>query len=211
MQMDFASSRLDGMAAWSCRLASARAPQRLGQIWLSACRLPDLVFPAQAQWHQVQVLDSRLDGCDLSGAVLTQCAFVRSVLDGLRAVALRAPYLSFWQCSLRGADLSQAELEGANFEDADLTDAKLVSSNLQRSRLVRARCGGARFVDARLSQADASHLQAGDADFSGSQFDLVNVHDAQLGQARWDGCDRRRLRQTDPVLLQAQQWHPTKP
>src|SRR5690606_36300131 len=114
MQLDVSSSRLDGKAASSCDFTSARAPQRLGQIWLSACRMSGLTFPAQTQWHQVQVLDSRLDGCDLSGAVLTQCAFVRSVLDGLHAVALRAPYLSLWQCSVRGAYLSHAELEGAN-------------------------------------------------------------------------------------------------
>src|SRR5690606_15029072 len=171
---------------------------------------PGLVFPAQAQWHQVQVLDSGLGDCDLSGASLTQCAFVRSVLDGLHAVALRAPYISFWHCSMRGAALSHAALEGANFEDADLTDATLVGSNLRRSRLVRARTDGASFVGADLSQADASHLQAGDADFSGSQLDLVNVHDARLALARWDGCDLSRLRQTDPVLLRAQQWRPPK-
>lgn len=209
-QPDFSSSQLDGLAATACRFISARLPHRLNRAWISECQMPDAIFSEPAHWHQVQVLRSQLPNWDLSNATFTQCAFGGSMLDGLRATALRAPYLSFWQCSMRGAELSQAELEGANFDRADITDARFTNSNLTRARLVQAQTGGASFVYANLTQADASHLQAGDADFSRSRLDLLNVHGAQMDQACWQGCDRSRLRGTDVALLRAEQWQAAK-
>lgn len=205
-EADFSSSCLDNIAISHCDLNAARLPARLNKAWFSTCQMADLSFNEPAQWHQINVLESNLVCFDLSEATLTQCSFVRCVLDALRASGLKAPYLSFWQCSLREANLSRAALEGANFEEADLSNAQLSGSHLLRARLVRAKTHGATFIKADLSQADASYLQAGNADFTGSQWDLTNGHGAELAQARWTDCNRSSLRLTDAVLLRAEQW-----
>jgi uncharacterized protein YjbI with pentapeptide repeats len=207
-QADLASSCLDNIAVSTCDLSSASLPSRLQKAWFSMCQLSYATWNEPAQWHQVHVLESEAKSWSFSNAALTQCSFIRCELDGLQAQALHGPFLTLWKCSVQNAEFSKAMLEGANFEDADLSNTHFNHSTLIRARLVRAKTPGALFIQADLSQADASYLQAHDADFSGSQLDLTNVHGAQLDQARWDDCNRNRLRQTDPALLQAEQWRP---
>lgn len=203
---DFTAGDLDDLAASSCDLSSARLPHRLEKAWISACKMPGVVFSKPPCWHQVQILESELQAWDLSGASFTQCAFVRCALEALRAQALQGPYLSFWHCNLHEADLSQAQLEGANFESADLSRATLNGSRLVRARLVRAQTRGAHFIKADLTQVDASYLDAANANFTESQWELANVHGAQLEQANWTNSERKQLRLTDPALHTAEQW-----
>lgn len=205
----FATSCLDNIAASTCDLTAASLPSTLQKAWFSMCQLSNAIFNNDMTWHQVHILESEAQSWHLPQATLTQCSFIQCNLDGLQALHLQGPFLTLWKCSIRHADFSNAMLEGANFEEARLDQTKFNRSMLVRARLVRANTPGTTFIQADLSQADLSYLSASDADFTSSLLDLTNIHGAHLEQARWDNCNRNRLRLTDPVLLQAEQWKPS--
>lgn len=206
-QADFTDADLARLAARQCSLADVRLPLQFGPAWLSHCRLSPLQA-GRASWQQVQLQECLLPGVRLAGALLEQCAFRQCDLTRADLSESRAAYVSFWRSRLQGALLARAELTGALLTEAGLDGADFSQAVLDTAHLAGASARAARFTGARLEYADASHLDAAAADFSRAMVHGLNLHAAQLQDARWDGCARDTVRGDDPTLLAAETWQP---
>jgi uncharacterized protein YjbI with pentapeptide repeats len=175
---------------------SPRGPDEVSGVELIGCVLTGLRLTGRI-FDRLRLMDVVLDGCDLSGAVvssgswtrvqLTNCRMSGVVLSGLQAqdvhvVGCRADEavlrMSSWKSSafeatdLRGADVYDAELLGAALRSCDLTGAtfskaRLTGAQLQGSR-VDGVIGGEAFRGVRISGAQVLPLAL-------SVFDALDI------------------------------------
>ncbi|WP_158743553.1 DUF2169 domain-containing protein [Acidisphaera sp. L21] len=88
---------------------------------------------------------ARLDGADLSRAVLNWAIFAEASLDGAKFDRAWLEDSKFDEASLRGAHLTRAKMVRASLEWTDLTDADLSGSNLYNAGLYNADCTRLRY------------------------------------------------------------------
>ncbi len=102
---------------------------------------------------------------DLTGAMLRDATFQRSVLDG---------------STFDGADAFRAKFISASLEGTSFINARLFQADLTRAILAEADLSGADLRGARLVRADLSG-----ADLTGARLEGADLRDANLSLATW--------------------------
>lgn len=143
---DFSGARLDKATFVNVRGDRAR---------FEGADLRRAVFALGCSFAGADLRGARLDGCNLSGAVLRGADLSRAALDGGNLSA----------CDMQGAKLYRVVARGARFSGADLRDADLTSANLMRATFHETRLAGATFKGANLFRADFDEV-LGDASTS---------------------------------------------
>ncbi|CAG8811479.1 22979_t:CDS:1, partial [Racocetra persica] len=129
---------------------------------------------------QVGVLLKNLNGCNISGADLSNGKF-----NNLQAVKAKLNNVNFENIELKNANLQDSFLQGANFQNAELQDANLQNSFLQN----------AYFKDTDLSFADIQNTILQDV-----QFTNVKFKHAMLQKANLQGSSLQNAYFEDAVL-----------
>jgi uncharacterized protein YjbI with pentapeptide repeats len=130
-----------------------------------------------------ELSDIRLEGADLTGAVLAHADLRRSRLQ--RAIA--------FSIDLTGADLSQANMAQAMMPNATLEGAMLSTANLAGAILSHANLrdsypGQANFHGAMLTAADLEN-----AEFYRSDLEGADLSEARLRRTNFRGSNLRRV------------------
>lgn len=173
-------ARYDALELTGARVLDARASRvivatsRLRSVSLAAGVLPGL-----------ELIDDRLDDCDLANIEIESGSLERVELVGCRLVGLKAPEsrwrdvvarecnaslaqfryatfrrVRFEHCDLRSADFLGADLRGVVFDDCDLRNATLSSTRLAGADLSTSRIEGLQVGIESLRGAIVEPLQA---------------------------------------------------
>lgn len=138
-----------------------------------------------------QLLDVRMEGCDLAGGVWEKPHLHRVEFDGCRAIGLtlsnatldevrwrrcNGEHMRIWSSSLRATRFEECVLRGASFVESDLAGAVFRRCDLSGADLRGARLGGADLRGSNLAGA-----QIGIAEIRGAIVDPAQaVHLAGL-------------------------------
>lgn len=190
-----------------CVMTAVRLPASFGPVLLLQCQLSNL-NASDADWTQVQVRDSVLYQAKFQFTRFEQCAFEHCQMEGADFTKTQGGFLSFWHSVLPRSRFIDAQLQGAIFTHAQVSEADFTGAALEQSHWVRAVAHAVVFTGANLSMADASHLDGAGSNFSDARVHLLNLHAARLDGVSWHNCDRSTIRDTDPVLLEAETWQP---
>ena len=151
---------LDDQGEWSEREVCAELLDRVAtDVSITASRLVRSALTGSTL-PRLELRDTVLEGCDLSGVVIDQALITRVELHECRMsgfVATRATLrdvrfvgcrldeanfrmtkgerVAFEECDLRGADFYEAELVAASLRGCDLTGADVSGANLRGARL----------------------------------------------------------------------------
>lgn len=138
---------------------------------------------AAVNWSRCIFFDRDFSNVDLTGAVLREAHFNRSVFTGAKLDAIDAYRSKFVSARFASASLRGARLDEADFTATDLSGASLVGAQLDR----------AKFYNADLRGADLRN-----ADIRGTDFLKAN-----LSLAHWiDGtiCAEGSISQCVPAV-----------
>jgi uncharacterized protein YjbI with pentapeptide repeats len=138
-----------------------------------------------------QLLDVRLDGCDLAGGTWEKpdlrrveflgcrtigLALSNAYLDDVRFERCNGEYMRLWSSSLRGVRFEQCVLREGSFVDSDLS-----GTVFRRCDLTNADLRGAKLAGADLRGSTLSGAQVGIAEIRGAIVDPAQaVHLANL-------------------------------
>ncbi|MEZ6061118.1 MAG: serine/threonine-protein kinase [Planctomycetaceae bacterium] len=118
--------------------------------------------------------NARFDSAILSGASLSNAAFVDCDLTFVAGFALVAQHASFSRCSLYRANLSYSDLQDVDFSGADLTGACLSFCDLRR----------ARFCGANLTNAYLDGSILAGSDFTDAVIDGTSFVNSVVGEGQ---------------------------
>ena len=79
---------------------------------------------------------------------------------------------------------------------------------LTQAKLQRVKAVQARFANASLVYCDLSHADLSAADFSRADLGGANLHAILGSGTRWEGAQRKGVRETDEALARAERWQP---
>lgn len=132
-------------------------PSDVRELQVAASRITGVRLTG-VEIDELTLLDTIVESCELSGAVVSdgrceRVVFENCRMSGLAAAGLRARHVRFADCKLDGAWLRGASFEHCEMVDCDLTGADLYGARLVASRLIR--CS---LDDAELSGVDADEL-----------------------------------------------------
>jgi uncharacterized protein YjbI with pentapeptide repeats len=188
-----AGARFDGATLTGASFAGATGPSA---SFLKASAA-SAVF-ARGSWDQAVFADADATSADFTGASVAGASFTRAILSKARFDEARGVGAMF-----DGAGLGQARAVGANFgraqfrtidapssvwERATLDGASLAGANLRGANLSRASCVAASFSRAELSRANLQRIVADRADFHEARLPAVDVRQAQLADASFEGA-----------------------
>lgn len=104
-------------------------------------------------WRRCLLPDDDFRNVDLTGAVLRETTFERSVMDGANLGGADAYRAKFINTSLRGTVMDGARMTEADFTRADLTGATLRGADLRSTQFVNALLNGADLSGANITRA----------------------------------------------------------
>ena len=138
-----------------------------------------------AEIEELTLLDTIVEDCELSGAVVSGWRCERVVfsdcrMTGIVAADMRARHVRFSNCQLDGAWLRSASFDHCELVDCDLTNADLYGARLVASRLVRCRLDG--------------------AELSGVEADELALHGSSLNGAKGIASLQKLIIGTDQVM-----------
>ncbi len=171
------------------------------------CELTDQRFAGQ-EFVLCQFTDSRMDGVDFSGAVLTQSNFKGALLR-------KANFSGADACNtLFEAHMSGANCSGGRFDQSIWIDARVEGVDFGAARLPlsvfhRARCTDANFREAELQDADFSYAELLNADMRGAHFLRMCFHRA-LQQGLFLGAWRHHRERSGTVQSPGMERCPLK-
>lgn len=181
---------------------------------------------AHIDWRNCAFVECEAEGIDLSGAKITDTAFVKwkaphgklgganltgarfvidCVLDHSHLVGATLDRSTLRSVSLRGADLSGAKLNGCDLSEAILEGAKLYRIVARESLWVRADLRNAQLVSADLfsailQKADLRGADLRGANLYGADFALIRADDkTNIEDAIRDKVRARPRRPQDPA------------
>ena len=137
---DFVGQSADDVEIVASRLTGARLTGvtigrlRMVDTIVDSCDLSGAVL-RQASLTRVALRDCRMSGSDLSLAKLRDVAFVGCKLDDANLRMVTGERVRFDGTVLRSADLYEARLVSARFFDCDLTATQLTKADLGAARL----------------------------------------------------------------------------
>jgi len=177
--LDFSDAKLEGEDLSGLRAETVI----LSRADLRRARLVEI------HWTDCLLRDARLDGADLSRAVLRICD-----LSGVRAGGISAREACIEDCSAVGIILDGADLTNARLCETDLTRASLRGASLRGAELSGASLRGAdlREADLResvLTDADLRGAQLCDADLRGADLRGADLRGASLDGAQMEDSD----------------------
>jgi uncharacterized protein YjbI with pentapeptide repeats len=127
----------------------------VGLLAVASPAAADCTDPAApgVAWRRCLLTEDDFRQVDLTGAVLRETTFERSVLDGATLTDSDAYRVKFINASLRGTALDGARLMEADFTRADLTGATLRGADLRSTQFVNAILQGADLSGANILRA----------------------------------------------------------
>lgn len=161
----------------------------------------DRVMASRARWSMASVLNAPLSTWDLSGAVLTQCAFLESSGEEVDLGETMFERCNLHRAKLPGARLrgiegsifSECDLGGADLEGVAASRALFVRSDLQRARAAGAVLEGAILSESDLRRSDFSAAHAPRSawikcDLRGAALDRLHAPWSSFAHARFAGA-----------------------
>ena len=129
----------------------------------------------------LQLIESRIEDVDLSGAILRRVSIRDTVIERGNWANADASEATMTRVEIRGVRLTGAVLASAQIKDATFVDCRLDLSSFRFAQL-----DGVRFEDCRMEEADL--YQAALTSVAFSTCDLTR---ASLAKATFDRCEMR--------------------
>jgi len=139
------------------------------------------VVLSKTRFKKVQLLDSRLLGCDLANAEWSEATLSRVELLGCHLTGFQSGEalfqdVLFRECRSSFAQFALAKFKSVRFEDCDLSEANFFEADLS----------GVTFLHCDLSMADFSKAKLVGADLRGSKIDGMRIGPNELRGATID-------------------------
>lgn len=174
IEEDAAGIRHEGMVE-SATLRRVQVPGVAAHdLVIRGCEIASL-GAAASNLDRLVLEDTRLDACDLVGAMLERSRWTRVALDG---------------CRLSGTDLDQSVLHDVTFTDCQLEHLRLQDARLEQVSFVRCSVRGAflmestlrrvRMIDCDLRELDLRHARLDDVDLRQSRLDGIGLETGQF-------------------------------
>lgn len=129
----------------------------------------------------LQLIESRIEDVDLSGAILRRVSIRDTVIDGGDWANADASEATLTRVELRGLRLTGAVLAGAQIKDATFVECRLDLSSFRSAQL-----DGVRFDNCRMEEADLYQ-----AALTSVAFWTCDLTKATLAKATFHRCEMR--------------------
>lgn len=131
-------------------------PGLLGELQVEGSRLSGVRLTA-VELERMDLLDTTITDCELSGAVIAsgrweRVELVNCRMSGLVAAGIRARHVRFTNCQADGGWLRAGTFEHCEFADCDFSGADFYEARFAASRFLRCRLDGAELSDIRAEQ-----------------------------------------------------------
>jgi len=129
----------------------------------------------------LQLVESRIEDVDMSGAILRRVSIRDTVIDGGNGANADASEATFTRVEIRGLRLTGAILAGAQIKDATFVECRLDLSSFRFAQL-----DGVRFENCRMEEADLYQ-----ATLTSVAFSTCDLTKASLAKPTFHRCEMR--------------------